>query len=61
MNTGSSVMSSNDPNITSWTADIVSAYVAHNVISGEKLAEFIDSVHAALGKASAQGNGPLDN
>lgn len=54
-------MSSNDPNITSWTADIVSAYVAHNVISGEKLAEFIDSVHAALGKASAQGNGPLDN
>ncbi len=51
-------MEGNEPNLTSWTADIVSAYVAHNVISGEKLPEFITSVYAALSKASTQGAEP---
>jgi predicted transcriptional regulator len=48
-------MEGTEPNLTSWTADIVSAYVAHNVISGEKLPEFIGSVYTALSKASTQG------
>jgi predicted transcriptional regulator len=51
-------MEGTEPNLTSWTADIVSAYVAHNVISGEKLPEFIGSVYAALSKASTQGAEP---
>lgn len=51
-------MEGNEPNLTSWTADIVSAYVAHNVISGEKLPEFITSVYAALSKASTEGAEP---
>ena len=34
-------MDGSELNLTSWTADIVSAYVAHNVISGEKLPDFI--------------------
>ena len=42
-------------NLTSWTADIVSAYVAHNVIGGDKLPEFISSVYGALSKASTSG------
>ncbi len=48
-------MEGTEPNLTSWTADIVSAYVAHNVISGEKLPEFIGSVYEALSKASTHG------
>ncbi len=48
-------MDGSELNLTSWTADIVSAYVAHNVISGEKLPDFIGSVYAALSKASTQG------
>ncbi len=44
--------------LTSWTADIVSAYVAHNVISCEKLPDFIGSVYAALSKATTQGAEP---
>ncbi len=51
-------MEGTEPNLTSWTADIVSAYVAHNVISGEKLPEFIGSVYTALSKASTQGAEP---
>ena len=51
-------MEGTEPNLTSWTADIVSAYVAHNVISGEKLPDFISSVYAALSKASTQGAEP---
>jgi predicted transcriptional regulator len=49
------IMDGSEINLTSWTADIVSAYVAHNVISGEKLPDFIGSVYAALNKASTQG------
>jgi len=40
--------------LTSFTADIVAAYVSRNVLSGEKLPEFISSVYAALNKASGQ-------
>lgn len=53
-----SIMDGSELNLTSWTADIVSAYVAHNVISGEKLPDFIGSVYAALNKASTQGTEP---
>jgi predicted transcriptional regulator len=51
-------MEGSELSLTSWTADIVSAYVAHNVISGEKLPEFIGSVYAALSKASTSGAEP---
>ena len=44
--------------LTSLTADIVAAYVANNVISGDKLPDFIGSVYAALQKASVQGAEP---
>ena len=47
-------MEGNEPNLTSWTADIVAAYVSHNVIGGDKLPEFIGSVYGALQKASVQ-------
>jgi len=47
-------MGSSESELTSLTADIVAAYVAHNVISGEKLPDFIGSVYAALSKASLQ-------
>jgi predicted transcriptional regulator len=45
-------MSSNEVELTSLTADVVAAYVAHNVISADKLPDFIGSVYAALSKAS---------
>ena len=48
-------MDGSELNLTSYTTDIVSAYVAHNVISGEKLPDFIGSVYAALSKASVHG------
>jgi predicted transcriptional regulator len=51
-------MSSSQSELTSFTADIVAAYVSHNVLSGEKLPEFIDSVFGALHKASVQGIEP---
>jgi len=40
--------------LTSLTADIVAAYVAHNAIIGDKLSDLIGSVYAALSKASLQ-------
>jgi predicted transcriptional regulator len=49
---------SNDLELTSLTTDVVAAYVAHNVISADKLADFIGSVHAALSKASTQAQEP---
>ena len=48
-------MESSELDLTSWTADIVSAYVAHNAISGDKLPDFIGSVYAALSRATTQG------
>src|ERR1700720_1047699 len=51
-------MSGNELALTSLTSDIVAAYVANNVISGDKLPDFIGSVYAALRKASVQGAEP---
>jgi predicted transcriptional regulator len=51
-------MDSSELELTSLTADIVAAYVTHNVISGDKLPDFIGSVYAALSKASLQGIEP---
>ena len=51
-------MGSGELELTSLTADVVAAYVAHNVISGDKLPDFIGSVYAALSKASLQGIEP---
>jgi predicted transcriptional regulator len=45
-------------NLTPLTADIVAAYVAHNALSADKLSDLIESVHAALSKASMQANEP---
>ncbi len=51
-------MDGSEFDLTSLTADIVSAYVSHNSISGEQLPAFISSVHAALNKAAVQGVEP---
>ena len=40
--------------LTSLTADIVSAYVAYNALSGEKIPDLISSVYGALSRASVQ-------
>ena len=47
-------MKSSELDLTSLTADIVSAYVAHNALTGDKLPEFIGSVYGALSRASVQ-------
>ena len=47
-------MDSYELDLTSLTADIVSAYVANNAIGGDKLPDIIGSVYVALSKASAQ-------
>ena len=47
-------MDSTDLDLTSLTADIVSAYVANNALSGDKLPDFISSVYSALSRASSQ-------
>jgi predicted transcriptional regulator len=47
-------MSSSEFELTSLTADVVAAYVGHNVLSADKLPDFIGSVYAALSKASTQ-------
>jgi predicted transcriptional regulator len=41
-------------NLTPLTADIVAAYVAHNALGADKLADLIGSVHAALSNALTQ-------
>ena len=51
-------MGRNELDLTSLTADIVSAYVAHNAITGDQLPEFIGSVYGALSRASAHGVEP---
>jgi predicted transcriptional regulator len=51
-------MGSNELDLTSLTADIVSAYVAHNALTGDKLPDLIGSVYGALSRASAQGVEP---
>ena len=47
-------MESTQFDLTSLTADIVSAYVANNALAGEKIPELISSVYGALSKASRQ-------
>ncbi len=47
-------MSSSAFELTSLTADVVAAYVGHNVLSADKLPDFIGSVYAALSRASTQ-------
>ena len=47
-------MESNELDLTSLTADIVSAYVAHNALTGDKLPDLIGSVYGALSRASVQ-------
>ena len=47
-------MESNELDLTSLTADIVSAYVANNALSGDKLPDLIGSVYGALSRASLQ-------
>jgi|SRR5271157_3076179 len=51
-------MDNSELDLASLTADIVSAYVAHNAIGGEKLPDFIGSVYAALSKAAVQETEP---
>ena len=48
-------MRDNELDLTSFTADIVSAYVAHNAIGSDRLPDFIGSVYGALSRASLQG------
>ncbi len=45
-------MESSSFDLTSLTADIVSAYVAHNALTGDKVSELIGSVYDALNRAS---------
>ena len=47
-------MRSNELDLTLLTADIVSAYVAHNALTGDKLPDLIGSVYGALSRASLQ-------
>jgi MucR family transcriptional regulator, transcriptional regulator of exopolysaccharide biosynthesis len=47
-------MESSEFDLSSLTADIVSAYVANNAIGGDKLPELIGSVYGALSRASLQ-------
>ena len=51
-------MRSNELDLTSFTADIVSAYVAHNAIGSDRLPDFIGSVYGALSRATLQGVEP---
>jgi predicted transcriptional regulator len=51
-------MGSNELDLTSLTSDIVSAYVSHNALTGDKLPDLIGSVYGALSRASVQGVEP---
>ncbi len=45
-------MESYEVDLTSLTADIVSAYVANNALGGDKIPDLITSVYGALSRAS---------
>ena len=51
-------MESSELDLKSLTADIVSAYVANNALSGDKLPDLISSVYGSLSKATIQGVEP---
>ena len=48
-------MESSELDLTGLTADIVSAYVANNALSGDKIPDLISSIYGALSRASLQG------
>ena len=45
-------MENSEFDLTSFAADIVSSYVAHNALSSDKLPDLINSVYGALSRAS---------
>ena len=47
-------MQTTELDLTGLTANIVSAYVAHNALTGDKLPDLIGSVYGALSRASLQ-------
>ena len=47
-------MESYEVDLTSLTADIVSAYVANNALGGDKIPDLITSVYGALSRASLE-------
>jgi len=51
-------MESSGHDLTSLTADIVSAYVANNALSGDKIPDLISSVYGSLRRATIQGVEP---
>jgi predicted transcriptional regulator len=51
-------MQTTELDLTGLTADIVSAYVAHNALTDDKLPDLIGSVYGALSRASVQGVEP---
>ena len=48
-------MESTELDLTSLTADIVSAYVAHNALTGDKLRDLIGSVYGAIEQSVCEG------
>ena len=48
-------MESSEYDLTSLTADIVSAYVANNAVGSDSFSELIGSVYGALSRASLDG------
>ena len=48
-------METTEFDLTSLTANIVSAYVANNALTNDKLPDLIGSVYGALTRASAEG------
>ena len=51
-------MESSELDLTGLTADIVSAYVANNALSGDKIPDLISSVYGALTRVTVQGIEP---
>ena len=52
------LLESSELDLTSLTADIVSAYVANNALSGDRIPDLISSIYGALSKVSVQGVEP---
>ena len=52
-------MESRELNLTSLTVDIVSAYVANNALSADKIPDLISSIYGALSGACLQGVEPV--
>ena len=52
-------MDTKNPNISSLTSDIVSAYVANNTLVAEQVPDLINYVYAALNKVGVHGAEPV--